>query len=361
MSPRAVIESPDPGGRGGGVEHHVGLVGDLLTDHGWDVTEVGPDWRAGRVATRLGLAPVAWSRSASRAASRAAGDAGADLVISNGLLGASAGPEPRIHVYHGTMVEHVLRGDGQLPPLERLRHAAGSGLAEWMAGGGATTVAVSERVAWEVRRYYRRRVDAVIPNAVDPVRFGPRDRSEARRRLGLPAAARLALYAGRIEHRKGSDLLAPACEAAGYELMVAGAMAPERGRHLGALGHDELPWAYAAADLVFFPTRYEGFSFVVLEALAAERLLVTTPVGFAPTLVREVPSYAPFVVAPELGPLTDALRAAASGDHAPTIRAAADHVRAELTLDRFRERWAALIERTVPEAWAAGLAERGGA
>lgn len=342
MSPSAVLVTPDPGGRGGGVEHFVGLIADLLEDHGWAVRELGPDWDAGRLAPRLGLSPLRWSRSAMARVLPVP-----DLVVSNGLLGGfgpRASRSRRVHVYHGTMVEHVLRGERNLPPFERVRHAFGSGLAEWAAGRRATTVAVSDRVAWEVARYYRRRVDHVIPNAVDVARFAPRDRAEARLRLGLPAAARLALFVGRLEHRKGSDLLLPACDAADHELVVAGAPAPERGHHLGALGHDELPWAYAAADVVLFPTRYEGFSFVVLEALAAERLLITTPVGFAPTLAREVPGYAPFVVAPEVPALAAALRAAARADPTPTIRAAAAHVREHLTLERFRERWAAVLE-----------------
>jgi glycosyltransferase involved in cell wall biosynthesis len=341
VSPRAVLVSPDPGGRGGGVEHFVGLIADLLADHGWDVGEVGPDWEAGRLAPRLGLSPLRWTRSAMAKIVPAP-----DLVVSNGLLG-GLGPRAartrRVHVYHGTMVEHVLRGERNLPPVERFRHAFGSGLAEWAAGRHATTVAVSDHVAWEVARYYRRRVDAVIPNAVDVTRFGPRDRGEARARLGLPAEARIALFAGRIERRKGSDLLLPACDAAGYELAVAGAIAPERGHYLGALGHDELPWAYAAADVVLFPTRYEGFSFVVLEALASERLLVTTPVGFAPTLAREVPAYAPFVVEADVGALAAALRTAVRDDHAAAVAGAAAYVREHLTLERFRERWAELL------------------
>lgn len=351
--PLAVIVSPAPGERGGGVEHHCGLVGDVLRARGWEVEEIGPRYVSTRIGGRLGLDPLLTSR----ATVRPLGSMPADLVVSNGTLGAFATTAiPRIHVYHGTMVEHVARGERHVARRAWMRRAAGEGMAEALAARGATTVAVAGSVAGEVRRWYRHRVDETIELCVDANAFGPRDRAEARRRLGLPQEARLALYVGRIEHRKGSDLLLPVCDAAGWELAVAGGSPPERGRHLGQLRHDELPWAYAAADAVLFPTRYEGFGFVSLEAVACERPLVTTATGWPVTLATALPGYAPFVVEPDVDQLTGALRCVAAGD-GPPVAAAAAYVRTHHAAERFDERWAALIARVAPAAAARAAAD----
>ena len=64
MSPLAALVTPNPGARGGGVEHHVGLLADLLTDKGWDVQEVGGTVAIGKWPRRLGLEPRAQSRAA---------------------------------------------------------------------------------------------------------------------------------------------------------------------------------------------------------------------------------------------------------------------------------------------------------
>lgn len=340
MSRHAVIVSPAPYGRDGGVERHCALVGEALTADGWTVEEVGPGAVAAGVwSRRLGLtAPrVAY------AAGRAARGRRADLVITNGTLGAGApGDVPRIHVFHGTMAWHVRLGERNLPVREVWRRGVSQSAAEVLSARGATTVAVAEQVAREVRRTYRRRIDRVIPLGVDLARFVPHDRAEARRRLGLPADAQLALYVGRIEHRKGGDLLEPVCAAAGATLVVAGRPAPATGIGLGQVAHDELPWAYAAADAVLFPTRYEGFGYVSLEALACGRPIVTTPTGWAADLPARIPGFAPFVVAPETGALAAALQRALAGGQDALLAEAGALVREEHALATFAERWTRL-------------------
>jgi glycosyltransferase involved in cell wall biosynthesis len=230
---------------------------------------------------------------------------------------------------------------------EYYRRAITNGLVERAAGRGATTVAVSQQVAEEVRRYYRISVDAVIETCADFEHFKPRRRDQARKRLGLDQKATLALFVGRLEYRKGADMLTEICGRAGCELMVAGDAAPDGAVYLGQLGHEELPWAYAAADCVLFPTRYEGCSFVVLEALACERPLVSTRTGWAPTLTKEIPGYAPYILEPEVEPLAHALRHVLEHPDEVPVAQAADYVRSNLSLERFRERWSRLIDSVV--------------
>jgi glycosyltransferase involved in cell wall biosynthesis len=96
---------------------------------------------------------------------------------------------------------------------------------------------------------------------------------------------------------------------------------------------------------VLFPSRYEGFGYVALEALACERPLVATTTGWAAELPRRVPGFAPFVVAPEVEPLSVALRSALAGGQDALLGAAARLVRERHGRERFAEQWRALADR----------------
>jgi glycosyltransferase involved in cell wall biosynthesis len=206
-------------------------------------------------------------------------------------------------------------------------------------------VAVSESAAREVRRYFRLGVHEVIPNGVDTDLFRPRDRAEARRRLGLEGDARLALFVGRTEARKGADLLLPACARAGFELVVAGRNTLDGARELGVLSPEDTAWAYAAADCVLFPTRYEACSWVVLEALASGTPLVTTRVGWMETFLRELPAYRALSVWPEVDDVAAGLRALAEDPRPDLTAAARAWMEQNGSYERFAERWGALIDR----------------
>jgi glycosyltransferase involved in cell wall biosynthesis len=336
---RAVLISPNPASNAGGVERFCMLLASVLESSGWTATLVGPGEPPPRALARSGLGPSLQALAATRRARRER----ADLVISNGFLGGPTGT-PRIHVFHGTMVEHVRRGVTGSRRY-RLREGAGGGLAEALCARGATAVAVSRSAAGEVERLYRQRVDAVIPNAVDTEIFSPGDRAEARTRLALDRHARYALFVGRFEHRKGADLVPEACRRAGYELLVAGRGAPTGTIELGTMAPAELRYAYRAADCVAFPTRYEGFGYVTVEGLACGVPVITTPVGWTREFLRECAEYSPFIVRPDLDSVTDALRRLQPGDGVPVLAHARAFIERENSLDAFRRRWLELIDQ----------------
>jgi glycosyltransferase involved in cell wall biosynthesis len=269
-----------------------------------------------------------------------------DLIVTNGFLGLGCPRQiPHIHIYHGTMVAHTKAEAESLPARERLRRTVSAGLTEAFAGRRATrTVCVSETVAAEVRRYYHLRPDAIVPNGVDTSVFAPRDMADARVRLGLPQDGRYALFVGRLEHRKGSDLLVEGASRAGYELLVAGATGAPRTRHLGILAPDALADAYAASDCVLFPTRYEACSLVVLEALACERPLLSTRVGWMRTLLRAVPEYDALCIEPNIDDISRGLRALNATDTKGPVSAARTFVLENNSLERWSEDWQRLLE-----------------
>ncbi len=313
------------------------LLASVLQSAGWRTSLVGPGKVTPRGLARIGLGPSLQALSATRAARHES----AEVAISNGFLGAPTGGR-RIHVYHGTMVEHVRKGVTGSRRY-RLREAAGGGLAEALCARGATVVAVSRSTAGEVERLYRQRVDAVIPNAVDTDLFCPGDRAAARARLGLAGDARYALFVGRFEHRKGADLAPEACRRAGFELLVAGRDAPPSAIALGTLAPAELRYAYRAADCVVFPTRYEGFGYVTVEGLACGVPVITTPVGWTRELLSHCPGYRPFIVRPDLESVTAALAGLGQADAAPVLAQARAFIERENSLDVFARRWLELI------------------
>jgi glycosyltransferase involved in cell wall biosynthesis len=345
MTRVAALLSPNPGGRGGGVERFCSLLSDVLAARDFEPQVVGPTGDPSRWVYRLGAGALSRSRSAGEAAAAVA----PAFVVGNGFLGVGAPHVPRVQVFHGTTVGYARRAVG-VRQRERLRWLFGDGLAEALAARGATAVvAVSERAAAEVRRSYRARVDAVVPNGVDTEVFAPRDRGQARERLGLPEGQPIALYVGRVEARKGPAELTGACAAAGWTLAVAGATAPPGARHLGLLEPDELAWAYAACDAVLFPSRYEGCSYVVLEALACGVPIFTTAVGWIPTLLQSVPAYSKL-----LAPVGDAqafaalLRAGVSDAQASAVAEACAFVRQHNSLQAWSSAWNAVLDRWAP-------------
>lgn len=340
--PSVTIISPNPANRAGGMERACVLLAEVLESQGWSATIVGPTRLPRRWEFRLGLGHPVRSFSASR------GLRGhrTDLVISNGYLGVpSPRAIPRVHIFHGTMVGGTRAIAGGLPFREVMRRSFSAGIMEALAGRGATrVVCVSESTAEEIRRYYRLRDATVLPNGVDTANFAPRDRALSRSRFGLETSGRYALFVGRFEYGKGGDMALQAARDAGYRLLVAGPTAGAGCHHLGVLTPDQLATAYAAADCVLFPSRYEGCSLVVLEAIACERPLLTTRVGWMRTLLQAVPDYERLCIKPEAANIVARLRMLEDLKTEEIVQQARAFVLSHNSLERYATQWRKLLQ-----------------
>jgi glycosyltransferase involved in cell wall biosynthesis len=150
-----------------------------------------------------------------------------------------------------------------------------------------------------------------IPNGLDLAGFwpaSPAEKIEARRQLGIPETAPVALYVGRFSVLKGvPDLLAAwrRADVSDGLLLLLGA-----GRHtdhlVDDLGSDEtvraVPFSseprlyYHAADVFVLASQIEGMSNALLEAMACGLPAVVTDIGAAAELVQD--GRTGFVVAP---------------------------------------------------------------
>ena len=340
-SNRLVIGTPSSVAIVGGVERFARLVAGVAASAGLRPLLSGPSPPRKR-AIKTGVQPILDGLSMAKAIDQQ----GASAAITSGFMGAQT-VTPRIHVFHGTMAGHLWASREDLSRQYLGRNILLSGLAERLAARRAVTVAVSESTADELRRFYGLTVDRVIPNGVDTTIFSPAvSRDAARDALGLSSTERYALFVGRNEHRKGGDLLRPACEAAGARLLTAGdAHLGDDIVNLGALDTASLALAYRAADCVLFPTRYEACSYVVLEALASGTPLVTTDCGYMRDILNAVPEYSPFIVKPELESVTRGLRNALTrpADDQAAL-AARRFVERNASLETFTRAWASVIE-----------------
>ncbi|MER6673002.1 glycosyltransferase [Streptomyces sp. NPDC000983] len=183
-------------------------------------------------------------------------------------------------------------------------------------------VSEAERVTG-VRAGIRARY-TVIPNGIDPERFGPEvpdgtgdtDGTDHTGRAALlpdlPPEAPLVVCVGRLCRQKGQDVLLRAWASVtqrvpGARLVLVGdgpdagplrARAPRSVVFAGAVA-DAAPW-YRAADLVVLPSRWEGMALAPLEAMASGRPVVVTEVDGARESMP--PSLAPHCLVPPRDP-----------------------------------------------------------
>ena len=163
----------------------------------------------------------------------------------------------------------------------------------------------------------------LVANGVDTAVFAPRDKREARRKLGLSETAPLVVFVGRIEPKKGMLELLEAiprvlerAPGAVFALIGDGPLSERVKETAASLGgailapgarplREVAQWL-TACDVFTLPSWMEGTPNVVLEALASGRPVVATRVGGIPHVLPD-PDAGRLVPARDAVALADAL------------------------------------------------------
>ncbi len=205
----------------------------------------------------------------------------------------------------------------------------------------------------------------VIPNGVDVARFAVAVPCSPQS-LGLRPGARAIVFVGRLDRQKGiAELIeaAPSFLAAlpDHDLVVVGRgdlaeQVVARARQLGidqrvhfTGWRSDVPEILAAADLVVIPSAWEGMCNVMLEAMAAGKLLIARQVEGAAEVLAPVGTEQ--LCGPGVQVLSEAIvKAASSPDIAAQIGAKnRQRVEQFFTLDAMAARYAELYRELISE------------
>jgi len=236
----------------------------------------------------------------------------------------------RVLTVHGTDVRHPRTG--RLTRLVARRMdlvaAVSAPLGAELAGTSIAPGGDEDAVLPPLGR--RRLPIAVLPCGVALDRFRPLGRRDARERLGLPPDEPcLLLPADPTRAGKRHDLALLAAD--GAPLHTLGDVAPA-----------DVPLWINAANAVILPSEAEGFGLAVLEALACDVPVITTPVGIHPRALADVPGS---LCAPFDRERWRAVAAAALAQHDPRVpgRRSAERWSSRRMADRVIAAWEQLL------------------
>jgi len=273
---RVLLISPRTSGIGG-VAQHVGKLAQLLRAHGHEVDVISCE-NTPYIPLKNLMNPSFALTSAARAALSRVRGARYDVVHAHNVPSALAmrvAKGGRVLTLHGVFSEQVGYLHGGLPM--RL----GRVLERWALGWADAVTAVSRQAA----EYYSRLGFNVahVPNAVDPSDLP----SE-----GVRLYDRQVVYTGRLSREKGVDVLVRAFMSTDLDahLLIVGSgplepelrRAAERDPRIHVLGFRPRPEALKlvrGSDVFVLPSRHEGLSTSLLEAMAMGIPPVATRVG----------------------------------------------------------------------------------
>lgn len=138
-----------------------------------------------------------------------------------------------------------------------------------------------------LQKYYRQE-SIVIPNAIDTEVIKPVKKEKARERLNFPQKKRIVIFVGRPDYTKGFDIVESVAKESPETLFVCVFPFPHSSSlknisTFSNIDHSTLPAFYSAADICMNPSRFEGFGYVPLEALACNTPVIGNATGIFAT------------------------------------------------------------------------------
>lgn len=208
----------------------------------------------------------------------------------------------QVHTYH-SLGAVKYRTTHDLPPIASTRLAIEKVCLETAARIVATSPQEQEHMRNLVSLHGS---IEIIPCGTDTDKMGAIERNAARQKLGIPPEAKVVLYVGRFDRRKGIETLVRAIAQSklrgntDLRLIIAGGYRPGQSDGIecdriktivkqlgleaittfpGRLTDEDLPSYYAAANVCVVPSHYEPFGLVAIEAMACRTPVVASQVG----------------------------------------------------------------------------------
>lgn len=335
------------GGLGNSAER---IAGHLASAHDVTVMELTPELPRG---TLRELSPAHW-----QVATTGEDKEAAQLLVD--VLAARAEGSALLGFYAGRLAhplwlasrllnrEFILFARGNDVDLEPFGADGPAILAAWAKADGV--VCVTRELERKVRAWAPGARTTYVPNGIDADAFvagapAPTPPPNGKLRLGI---------FGELKYKKGLEHLLEALDPARFSLRIVGSLRPDTEKFLHGLlvltpelaesvvhvpfvpTREALLAEYAEVDAVCLPSRHEGMSNVMLEAMALGKLIIASRVGGALDALthgRDALTFEPM----REGALADALERALAEDRDALGRAARETVRRD---------YSAALERT---------------
>ncbi len=210
-----------------------------------------------------------------------------NVLMANGMNGWAFPPAPGkyslITILHGTFAGLAESGYSKIDPVYwRMRHIFSS-FEKRSARNARVCIANSSFTRDEAKKYYG--CDSrVIELPIDSNLFFPKSKASAQKKMGWEKEKKHILFVGNPTHSKGFDIFSELAQK-NHEYVFhaicqpAPLTAPSNIIIHQPVSHAELKSFYQAANVLVFPSRYEGFGLVPLEALFCGTPVVASRVG----------------------------------------------------------------------------------
>lgn len=213
-----------------------------------------------------------------------------DLVIVNSIYSPFLKPSKNIIVIsHGIYRSMAINSKEVIKKSEFLDFYYKQGMLEEFSYRNKNVVAVSSELMVDMRKYYNPQKIFLIRNAINTNLFKPKP--EKCQKEGLLTG----LYVGRADTTKGYDIFTEVYNRTkGYirwiQCISTGGLGDceliEEIETLRNIPNHAMPDVYNNSDFVLFPSRYEGFGLVTLEALACGKPVIAFNTGIFKTFSR---------------------------------------------------------------------------